>query len=247
MPAWERRVVLCVALYISITLISILLWQARIPDKIRSELGDPRAYATTSRGIRVRWMLPLNARVAVARSRLRRGRRQKMCRAVWAACCYILVRLPTAAAAAAAGTEHHGHHSPLPPAVLTLLPAPPAAPHRERNGHDGHEGHKVHSEGRHEERPGHGGAEGQAGDVLEDGDEAGSSDALEDVEEWSLLQELSEETTQPGFDGLTILLILAAFGGAFTYFVWLERGQAPPMYLGLGRATKGVHARIPTS
>ena len=182
----------------------------------------------------------------------------KMCRPVWAACCCILVRLPSAAAAAAAGTDHHGHHSPPPPAPLTLLPAPPAAPHREHNGHDvghegheghGHEGHKVHSEGRHEERPGHGDAEGQAGDALDDGGDADGSDVQEEAEEWSLLQELSEETTQPGFDGLTILLILAAFAGAFMYFVWLERGQAPPMYpMGVGRATqKGVHARIPTS
>ena len=56
-------------------------------------------------------------------------------------------------------------------------------------------------------------------------------------------------TTQPAFDGLTILLILVAFAGAFLYFMWLERGQAPPMYpMGVGRATqKVVHARLPTS
>ena len=190
----------------------------------------------------------------------RAGRR--MWRRVCAACCCILVRLPSAATAtAAAGNDHHGHHSPPPPSLLlkqtlaavTLLPAPPASPHREHNGHDGHEGHKVHSEGRHEERPGHGGIEGQAvGDAPDDGGGADGSDVLQDPEEWSLLQELSAESTQPAFDGLTILLILVAFAGAFLYFMWLERGQAPPMYpmaMGvLGRATqKAVHARLPTS
>ena len=229
------------------------LWMLASAGKLRSELG--------SRALRYRVSdstfaaCPLSgARVALADTTLV----DMMCRPVWAACCCILVRLPSAAAAASAGTDHHGHHSPPPPAPLTLLPAPPAAPHREHNGHDvghegheghGHEGHKVHSEGRHEERPGHGGAEGQAGDALDDGGDADDSAVQEEAEEWSLLQELSEETTQPGFDGLTILLILAAFAGAFMYFVWLERGQAPPMYpMGVGRATqKGVHARIPTS
>lgn len=177
----------------------------------------------------------------------------RMCRRVWTACCCIFVRLPSAATATA--NDHHGHHSPPPPSLLlkqtpaavTLLPAPPASEH---NGHDGHEGHKVHSEGRHEERPGHGGTEGQAvGDAPDDGGDEDGSDVLQDPEEWSLLQELSAESTQPAFDGLTILLILVAFAGAFLYFMWLERGQAPPMYpMGVGRATqKVVHARLPTS
>ena len=183
----------------------------------------------------------------------RRAVAARMSRRVWAACCCVLVRLPSAATATAAGNDHHGHHSPPPPSLLlklTLTTAPPASPHREHNGHDGHEGHKVHSEGRHEERSGFGGTEGQAvGDALDDGGNADGSDVLQDPEEWSLLQELSAESTQPAFDGLTILLILVAFAGAFLYFMWLERGQAPPMYpMGVGRATqKGVHARLPTS
>merc|ERR1712194_888131 len=167
-----------------------------------------------------------------------------------AACCCVLVRLPSAATATAAGNDHHGHHLPPPPSLLlklTLTTAPPASPHREHNGHDGHEGHKVHSEGRHEEQSGFGGTEGQAvGDALDDGGNADGSDVLQGPEEWSLLQELSAESTQPAFDGLTILLILVAFAGAFLYFMWLERGQAPPM--GVGRAKQnqkrlGVHAR----
>ena len=109
---------------------------------------------------------------------------------------------------------------------MTLLPAPPASEH---NGHDGHEGHKVHSEGRHEERPGHGGTEGQAvGDAPDDGGDEDGSDVLQDPEEWSLLQELSAESTQPAFDGLTILLILVAFAGAFLYFHVVGAGSGTP-------------------
>ena len=175
------------------------------------------------------------------------------------ACC-VLVPLPSAASATTAGNGYHGHHPPLPPsmhskeaaAAATLLLAPPTSPpHREhRDGHEGHEGHKGRSEGKQEERTGHGGTEGQAiGDGVDDVG-ADGSDVMQDPEEWSLLQELSAESTQPAFDGLTILLILVAFAGAFLYFMWLERGQAPPM--GVGRAKQnqkrlGVHARLPTS
>ena len=127
-------------------------------------------------------------------------------------------------------------------------------PHRDhKESHEGHEGHKSHSEGKHEERPGHGGTEGQAvsDGVDGPGDGGGAEDGrdgMQEPEEWSLLQELSAESTQPAFDGLTVILILAAFAGAFLYFMWLERGQAPPV--GVGRATQkrlGVHARLPTS
>merc|ERR1740136_634133 len=133
-------------------------------------------------------------------------------------------------------------HSKEAAAAATLLLAPPTSPpHREHR--DGHEGHKGRSEGKQEERTGHGGTEGQAiGDGVDDVG-ADGSDVMQDPEEWSLLQELSAESTQPAFDGLTILLILVAFAGAFLYFMWLERGQALPMYpMGVGRATqKGVH------
>ena len=53
----------------------------------------------------------------------------------------------------------------------------------------------------------------------------------EEEEEDGDLEEQEEMgySTQAGLDGLTVLLILAAFALGFAYFHFLEQGQAPPM------------------